>query len=42
MVGGDTDIPGNPPQWAGALVLIGYAVVAGAIGVAIIRKRDIS
>ncbi|MEW2591816.1 ABC transporter permease [Micromonospora aurantiaca] len=42
MVGGDTNIPGNPPQWAGALVLIGYAVVAGAIGVATIRKRDIS
>ncbi|WP_431932808.1 ABC transporter permease [Micromonospora sp. RP3T] len=42
MVGGDTDIPGNPPQWAGAAVLIGYAVVTGVIGVLTIRRRDIS
>lgn len=41
MVSG-TDIPGNPPRWAGAAVLIGYAVVAGAIGVLTIRRRDIS
>ena len=41
MVAG-TEIPGNPPRWAGAAVLIGYAVVTGAIGVATIRKRDIS
>ncbi|MEU1684222.1 ABC transporter permease [Micromonospora sp. NPDC005707] len=42
MVGGDTDIPGNPPQWAGAAVLIGYAVLTGVIGVLTIRRRDIS
>ncbi|MFI7429600.1 ABC transporter permease [Micromonospora sp. NPDC049836] len=41
MVSG-TDIPGNPPRWAGAAVLIGYAVLAGAIGVLTIRRRDIS
>ncbi|MBQ1046656.1 MULTISPECIES: ABC transporter permease [unclassified Micromonospora] len=41
MVAG-TEIPGNPPRWAGAAVLIGYAVVTGAIGIATIRKRDIS
>ncbi|MGR6321879.1 ABC transporter permease [Micromonospora soli] len=41
MVSG-TEIPGNPPRWAGAAVLIGYAVVAGAIGVLTIRRRDIS
>ncbi|SCG53377.1 ABC transporter permease [Micromonospora coxensis] len=41
MVSG-ADIPGNPPRWAGAAVLIGYAAVAGAIGVLTIRRRDIS
>ncbi|MFC4147100.1 ABC transporter permease [Micromonospora mangrovi] len=41
MVSG-ADIPGQPPRWAGAAVLIGYAVVAGAIGVLTIRRRDIS
>ncbi|MFI9643632.1 ABC transporter permease [Micromonospora sp. NPDC051925] len=41
MVSG-TDIPGNPPRWAGAAVLIGYAVVAGAIGALTMRRRDIS
>ncbi|SCL18895.1 ABC-2 family transporter protein [Micromonospora nigra] len=41
MVAG-TDIPGNPPRWAGAAVLIGYAVVAGAIGALTMRRRDIS
>ncbi|GAA3769266.1 ABC transporter permease [Micromonospora maritima] len=41
MVSG-AEIPGNPPRWAGAAVLIGYAVVTGAIGVLTIRRRDIS
>jgi ABC-2 type transport system permease protein len=36
------DIPGNPPQWLGALVLIGYAVAAGTIGTLITRTRDIA
>jgi ABC-2 type transport system permease protein len=31
-----------PPQWVGALVLIGYGVVAGLIGTLITRRRDIS
>jgi hypothetical protein len=31
-----------PPQWVGAAVLIGYALVAGTIGTLITRKRDIS
>jgi ABC-type transport system involved in multi-copper enzyme maturation permease subunit len=30
------------PQWAGAVVLIGYAVLTGAIGTVIMRRRDIS
>jgi ABC-type transport system involved in multi-copper enzyme maturation permease subunit len=34
--------PDAPPQWVGAAVLIGYAVVTGFIGILITRKRDIS
>lgn len=30
------------PQWAGLLVMIGYAVVMGGIGIALTRKRDVS
>ncbi|MEV0391621.1 MULTISPECIES: ABC transporter permease [Polymorphospora] len=41
MVSGTT-LPGNPPQWVGAVVLIGYAVVTGVVGTLIVRKRDIS
>jgi len=37
-----TDLPGNPARWVGAVVLIGYAVVTGVIGTALLRKRDIS
>ena len=32
----------SPPQWVGALVLIGYGVVAGVVGTRIIRRRDIA
>lgn len=35
-------MPGSPPQWAGAAVLIGYGIVTGVIGTAILRRRDIS
>ncbi|WP_433297602.1 ABC transporter permease [Actinoplanes sp. CA-030573] len=41
MISG-TDLPGNPPRWVGAVVLIGYAVVAGVIGTLITKRRDIS
>jgi ABC-type transport system involved in multi-copper enzyme maturation permease subunit len=37
-----TDLPGNPPRWVGAAVLIGYALVAGVLGTMITRRRDIS
>ncbi|SNT14388.1 ABC-2 family transporter protein [Asanoa hainanensis] len=37
-----TDLPGSPPRWSGAAVLIAYALVAGVIGTLITRKRDIS
>lgn len=36
------DLPGNPPQWVGAAVLVGYALVTGTIGTLIMRRRDIS
>ncbi|MFC4021645.1 ABC transporter permease [Micromonospora sp. GCM10011542] len=36
------EIPGNPPRWAGAAVLIGYAVVTGVVGTLLMRRRDIS
>lgn len=41
MVSG-TELPGNPPQWSGAAVLIGYAVITGVVGTLIVRTRDIS
>ncbi len=31
-----------PPQWVVLLVMIGYAVVLGGIGISLTRKRDIS
>ncbi|WP_067507993.1 ABC transporter permease [Actinoplanes sp. TFC3] len=41
MVSG-TELPGNPPRWVGAVVLIVYAVVAGTVGTLITKKRDIT
>jgi len=41
MVSG-TELPGSPPQWVGAVVLVGYAVVTGVVGTLIVRRRDIS
>jgi ABC-2 type transport system permease protein len=32
----------SPPQWVGAVVLIGYGAVAGLVGTMILRKRDVS
>jgi hypothetical protein len=37
-----TELPGNPPRWVGAVVLIGYAVIAGVVGTLITKRRDIS
>jgi|ADGO01.1.fsa_nt_gi hypothetical protein len=42
MTTGGEDIPGTPEWWVGALILLGYAVVAGVAGVLITRRRDIS
>lgn len=41
MISG-TDLPGSPPRWVGAIVLIGYAVLAGVVGTLITKRRDIS
>jgi ABC-2 type transport system permease protein len=41
MISG-TELPGNPPRWVGAVVLIGYALVTGVLGTAIMKRRDIS
>jgi ABC-2 type transport system permease protein len=36
------DIPGNPSQWLGAVVLVAYAAVAGTIGTLLTHSRDIA
>jgi ABC-type transport system involved in multi-copper enzyme maturation permease subunit len=41
MVSG-TELPGNPPRWVGAVVLIGYAVLAGGLGTWLMKRRDIA
>ncbi len=41
MVSG-AELPGDPERWVGALVLIGWAAVAGAIGILITRRRDVT
>ena len=32
----------SPSQWVGAAVLIGYGIVAGLIGMSILRRRDVA
>ena len=41
MISG-TDLPGNPPRWVGAVVLLGYAIIAGVLGTVIMKRRDIA
>ena len=42
MISG-TELPGNPPRWVGAVVLIGYAADhAARSGTLITKRRDIS
>ncbi|HEY0697096.1 MAG TPA: ABC transporter permease subunit [Micromonospora sp.] len=36
-----TELPGSPPQWVGAAVMIGYGLVTSTIGTMIVRNRDI-
>jgi ABC-2 type transport system permease protein len=32
----------GPPWWVGALILVGYGVITGAVGAWLLRRRDIS
>jgi hypothetical protein len=41
MIAG-TELPGAPPRYVGALVLIGYAVLSGVLGTMLTKRRDIS
>jgi ABC-2 type transport system permease protein len=41
MISG-TDLPGSPPRWVGAVVLVGYAIVTGFFGTWLTKRRDIS
>jgi ABC-type transport system involved in multi-copper enzyme maturation permease subunit len=41
MISG-TELPGNPPRWVGAAVLIGYALITGILGTTLMKRRDIS
>ncbi|MDT5041934.1 MAG: type transport system permease protein [Actinoplanes sp.] len=41
MISG-TDLPGNPPRWVGAAVLVGYAAVTAVLGTMIMKRRDIA
>jgi ABC-2 type transport system permease protein len=41
MVSGE-ELPGEPPRWAGAVVLILYALVTGLAGTMITKNRDIT
>jgi ABC-type transport system involved in multi-copper enzyme maturation permease subunit len=36
------NLASDPPQWVGAAILIGYAVLIGGIGVSVTQRRDIS
>jgi ABC-2 type transport system permease protein len=42
MITAEPPWPDAPAWWVGALVLVGYAAVLGAIGTLITRRRDIS
>ena len=42
MISPDQLYPQSAVWWVGALVMIGWAILAGAIGVLIMRRRDIS
>ena len=42
MVSTEEVYPGSPAWWVGALVLVGHAILFGAVGTAIMRHRDIA
>lgn len=37
-----TSLPGQPPYWVGALILVGWGIVTATVGTLIMRRRDIS
>lgn len=39
---GRIDTSDPPPQWAGVLVMLGYTVAFGAIGIVLTRRRDVT
>ena len=39
---GRLDIDNPPPQWAGIVVMLGYTVAFGAIGIVLTRRRDVT
>ncbi|GGQ39445.1 ABC transporter permease [Couchioplanes azureus] len=41
MISG-TELPGSPPRWVGAVVLIGYALFLGGLGTWIAKRRDVT
>ena len=42
MIASGRAFQGAPPWWAGALVLVAYGVVLAGLGVAVIRRQDVS
>ena len=42
MINGGGDLPGSPARWLGGVILVGWGVVAGLIGTALTRTRDIT
>jgi hypothetical protein len=42
MVSPDKLFPESPAWWVGALVMVGWSVLFGLIGVYLTRRRDIS
>jgi hypothetical protein len=42
MISPDKLYPQSAQWWVGALVMIGWSLLAGTVGVLLTRKRDIS
>jgi hypothetical protein len=34
--------PDAPPQWAGLVIMVGYALVLAATGIVLTRRRDVT
>ena len=42
MISPTKTFPESPAQWVGAAVLVGYGIAMGALGISILRRRDIA